>query len=177
MFEKMKNTLIATSIFYFVLGVVMLLFPQQVSDSICYLVALMFLFVGLAGIVMYFKTEVKTPYTNTVLVMSIMLGAFGIYILLNPRSFASFIPLVIGVFLIADSISKLSAAFELKKYKYNNWWQMLIISFLVFGCGLLLVFNPFETIVISIMVIGSILIVDSLTNIFTIYSYSKSDIK
>jgi uncharacterized membrane protein HdeD (DUF308 family) len=51
---------------------------------------------------------------------------------------------------------------------------MLIISFLILGCGLLLVFNPFGAVSLTIMVIGSILIVDSITNIYTIYSYSKA---
>ena len=177
MLKKIKSTLIATSICYLFIGVLMLLFPSLVSDFMCYLVAIMFLFFGVAGITMYFKSEIKTPYSSSILVLAIILGAFGIYILLNPKAFASFIPLVIGIFLIADSISKLSAAFDLKKYEYGNWWHMLIIAFVILVAGLILVFNPFEVITVSIMVIGSILIVDAISNLFTIYSYSKIDIK
>lgn len=177
MFEKLRNTLIATSVFYLIVGIFMLLFPATVSDIICYLVAFMFLFFGISGVVMYTKTEIKTPYTSSTLILAIILGAFGIYIFLNPKAFASFIPLVIGIFLIADSISKLSAAFDLKKYDYINWWHMLIISFIILVFGLILVFNPFEVITVSIMVIGAILIVDAISNMFTIYSYSKIDKK
>ena len=173
MFEKLRNTLIATAILYLIVGVIMLIFPDNVSDFICYLVSLFFMFFGVAATVMYMKSDIKTPFTNSTLVLGILLGAFGIYIFLNPRSFASFIPLVIGVFLIADSISKLSAAFDLKKFGYIGWWHMLIVSFIILGCGLLLVFNPFEAAQFSIMVVGIILIVDSISNIFTIYSYSK----
>ena len=78
MVKKLKNTLIATSICYLFIGVFMLLFPVVVSDFICYLVLFMFLFFGVAGIVMYTKTEIKTPYTSSTLVLAIVLGAFGI---------------------------------------------------------------------------------------------------
>lgn len=177
MFDKLKNTLIATSLLYFVLGIVMLFFPAMVSDSICYLIGLVFLFFGVAAIVMYFRNEVKTPYVSTILVSGIVIGALGIYICLNPRDFASFIPLVVGVFMIADAISKLSIALDMKKLEYINWWHMLVISFIILSCGLLLLLNPFGAVTVSIMAIGSILIVNAVTNIFTIYSYSKITIK
>ena len=174
MISKIKNTLIITSVLYTIMGVLMLLFPEVISDFICYLVSLMFMFFGIAAILMYVRSEIKTPYTSTILVIGLVLGSLGIYILTNPRNFASLIPLVIGIFMIADSISKLSASLDLRKYGYVNWWHMLIISFLILGCGLLLVFNPFGAVSLTIMIIGSILIVDSITNIYTIYSYSKA---
>ena len=174
MINKLKNTLVVTSILYTIIGVFMLIFPETVSDFICYLVSLMFLFFGVAGIVMYIRSEIKTPYTSTILVFGIVLGCLGIYIMMNPRTFVSLIPLVIGVFMIADSISKLSAALDLRKFGYERWWHLLVISFAILCCGLLLVFNPFEAVSLSIMVIGFILIVDSLTNIYTIYTYSRA---
>ncbi len=173
MIDRLKNTLIATSVCYLIVGIFMLFFPTVVSDFICYLVGFMFLFFGVAGIVTYTKTEIKTPYTSSILVLSIILGAFGIYIFLNPESFISFIPLVIGIFLIADSISKLSTSFDLRKQDYNNWWHMLIVSLVVLIFGLILVFNPFGVITVTIRIIGIMLIIDALSNIFTIYTYSK----
>lgn len=174
MIDKLRNTLIITSVLYAFLGILMLLFPEVISDFICYLVSLMFMFFGIASIVMYVRSDIKTPYTSTILVLGIILGSLGIYILMNPRTFASLIPLIIGVFMIADSISKLSASLDLRKYGYINWWHMLIISFIILGFGLLLVFNPFEAVSFTIMVIGCILIIDSITNIYTIYIYSKA---
>lgn len=173
MFEKIRNTLVATSVLYLLFGIIMLFFPTMVITSVCYLVGIMFLFVGASGIVMYVKTEAKTMFTSFTLVMSIVFGAFGIYVLLNPESFASFLPLVMGIFLLVDSVSKLSMAFDLKNASYKNWWQMLIVAFILLGCGLLLVFNPFEALAVSVQIIGALLIVDAISNIFTIYSYSK----
>ena len=177
MFEKIRNTLIATSGLYLIFGIIMLFFPDMIIKSVCYLVGIMFLFVGVSGVVMYVKTDVKTAFASFTLVTSIIFGAFGIYVLLNPEAFASFLPLVVGIFLLVDSVSKLSMAFDLKKVEYKNWWHMLVVAFIILGCGLLLVFNPFEALSISVQIIGAILIVDSISNIFTIYSYSKIEKK
>ena len=174
MFKRLRNTLVATSALYLIFGIIMLFFPDMVIKSVCYLVGIMFLFVGISGVVMYVKTDIKTAFTSFTLVMSIIFGAFGVYVLLNPETFASFLPLVVGIFLLVDSVSKLSMAFDLKNFEYKNWWHMLIVAFIVLGCGLLLVFNPFEALAVSVQIIGAILIVDAASNLFTIYSYSKT---
>jgi uncharacterized membrane protein HdeD (DUF308 family) len=173
MYDKIKSTLTGVSVVYLILGIIMFIFPDSISDIICYVVGLMFLFLGIAGIVMYVKTELKTSYTSFTLIMSILFGAFGIFIISNPKIFASFIPLVIGIFLIVDAISKLSSAFDLKSSDYQKWWEILIVAFIVLGCGLFLVFKPFTAVALSIRIIGIILIVDAISNAFTIYSYSQ----
>lgn len=173
MFEKIRNTLIATAILYLICGIIMLFFPTNVINFACYLIGIIFIFVALSGIIMYLKTEIKTAFNSFTLVMSIIFGAFGVYVLLNPKIFASFLPIVMGIFLLVDSVSKLSMAFDLKNMSYKNWWQMLIVAFMLLGLSLFLLFRPFEVVEISVRIIGVILIVDTLSNIFTIYSYSK----
>ena len=173
MFEKIRNTLIATAILYLICGIIMLFFTTNVINFACYLIGIIFIFVALSGIIMYLKTEIKTAFNSFTLVMSIIFGAFGVYVLLNPKIFASFLPIVMGIFLLVDSVSKLSMAFDLKNMSYKNWWQMLIVAFMLLGLSLFLLFRPFEVVEVSVRIIGVILIVDTLSNIFTIYSYSK----
>ena len=86
MFEKIRNTLIATSVLYLICGIIMLFFPKNVITFACYLVGIIFIFVALSGIVMYLKTEIKTAFNSFTLVMSIIFGAFGVYVLLNPET-------------------------------------------------------------------------------------------
>ena len=105
MFEKIRNTLIATAILYLICGIIMLFFPTNVINFACYLIGIIFIFVALSGIIMYLKTEIKTAFNSFTLVMSIIFGAFGVYVLLNPKIFASFLPIVMGIFLLVDSVS------------------------------------------------------------------------
>lgn len=173
MFKKVKSTLIISCILYFILGIIMLIFPSVIRNSISYLIGCLFIFCSILGIVMYVKSSVKSPFTTASLVLSVILGAFGVYVIMNSDVFLSFIPLIAGIFMIIDSINKLSVSFDLKKYGYNRWWFMLIISFALLGMGLLIISNLIEAIDITIMVIGGILIFDAISNIFTIYSFSN----
>lgn len=177
MLIKMRNSLILMSVLYLILGIIMLIFPSEVSDFICYLIGLMFVFLGISAVVMYVKEDTKTAFSSFTLVFGILFGAFGVYIVLNPKLLASFIPMVVGIFLIVDSISKLSAAFDLKNGQYKNWWHMMIVAFVILACGIFLLTNPFGVVKVSIMIIGAILIALSISNIFTVYSYSKSLLK
>jgi len=172
MFKKIKNTLIISCVLYFLIGIIMLLFPELVGDSICYLIASLFIFCGVVGVVMYIRNEVKSVYASSSLILSILLGVFGVYIFLNSKVFLSFIPLIAGVFMIIDSVNKLSLSFDLKKYGYQRWWYMFIVSFVVLGLGLLILSDPIKVLNITIRIIGGILIFDAISNIFTIKSFS-----
>ena len=170
--NKIKSTLTITAVVYVVLGLVMLLIPEAVSDFICYIIGALFLVLGAAGIVSYIKAR-GTGFAGFTLVVSIIFAALGVYILCNPVSFASFIPLVVGIMLVVDSFSKFQSAFDLKRLQYKNWWQMLLVGIAILLLGALMIFNPFESIALFIRVIGILLIFDGFSNLFTIYSYSK----
>ncbi len=173
MLQKLRNTLITTAVVYIALGLVMLLIPTVVSDFICYIIGALFLVIGIAGIVSYIKTRGTGFGGSAILVVSIIFAALGVYILCNPVAFATFIPLVVGIMLLVDSVNKFQTTLELKKVGYKNWWQMLIVAFIIVALALILMFNPFESVAMFIRIIGALLIFDGLSNIFTIYSYSK----
>ena len=42
MFEKIRNTLIATAILYLICGIIMLFFPTNVINFACYLIGIIF---------------------------------------------------------------------------------------------------------------------------------------
>lgn len=171
--NKLKSTLITTAVIYVVLGLVMLLIPVVVSDFICYIIGALFLVLGVAGILSYIKAKGSYFGSSITLVVSIVFAALGVYILCNPVSFASFIPLVVGIMLLVDSVNKFQSTFELKKAGYKSWWQMLIVSFVIVGLSIFLIFIPFKAVELFIRIIGALLIFDGLSNLFTIYSYSK----
>ena len=63
MFEKIRNTLIATSVLYLLFGIIMLFFPTMVITSVCYLVGIMFLFVASAGMIVTVNVYVSSTFS------------------------------------------------------------------------------------------------------------------
>jgi uncharacterized membrane protein HdeD (DUF308 family) len=107
------------------------------------------------------------------LIISILFAALGIYIICNPLAFASFIPLVVGMMLIIGSINKFQTAYDLKKLDSGASVKVLILAILTIVFGIILVFNPFASVTLFIRIIGALLIFDGLSNLYSIYSYSK----
>lgn len=171
--SEVKNNLIVLAVIYLVVGLVMVIAPASVSNIVCYIVALLLIALGVSGAVTYMRSVVRTPFINLTLFMSILFIIFGVYIYASPEVFASFVPLVIGIFLLLDSANKVQLAFNLKEYNYEDWWHTLVIAIIIFGFGVFLVANPFTMVTLFIRIMGIMLIVDGCSNLLTLYNYYK----
>lgn len=173
MLINFRKDLTLMAIIYIVLGLVMLLVPVLVSDFLCYIIGALFLVIGLTGMFSYIRSKGSNFFGGMTLIFSILFAGLGIYIICNPSTFASFIPLVVGIMLMIDSINKFQSSFELKKMNYRHWWHVLIIAIIVVCLGFFLVMNPFKSVEIFIRIIGALLIFDGFSNLFTLYSFTK----
>lgn len=171
--KEIKSSLLIMSGFYIVVGLVMLLAPAFVSNSICYLIGAICLIIGGLAIYTYIGSEVYGSLGAAVLIIAILFIGLGLFIVLNPEWFASFIPMIMGVILVIDAFAKMQSSLRLKKYEYSKWWYVLVIALILFVLGILLLFNPFESLTLFIRVLGRFLIIDGLSNLLTVTSYSK----
>ncbi len=171
--KEIKSSLLIMAGFYIIIGLVMLLAPAFVSNSICYLIGALCLIIGGLAIYTYIQSEVYGPLAMATLILAILFIVLGVFVVMNPEFFASFIPIVTGVILVIDAFSKLESSVRLKKYEYSNWWQVLIAAILVFIFGILLILNPFTSLTILIRVLGVFLMLDGISNIITVFSYNK----
>lgn len=169
-----KSSIVISSIIYLILGNIMLLFPASVSDLICYFIGSIIIIYGIMSIVSYSKTEEDTIISKVLLIIAIACILFGLFMLLRPKTFASIIPFTAGIFMLVESISKLKEAIELKKNNYDKWWMVLLffIELLIFS--LILVFNPFGALEVTIRFIGLMLIIKTLSDIWTFRTIKKA---
>lgn len=171
--KEIKSSLLIMTGFYIVLGVIMLIAPTFVSNSICYLIGALCLIIGGLAIYTYIASEVYGSLGAALLIVAIISIGAGIFIVINPETFATFIPIVMGVILVIDAFGKMQSAMTIKKYGYENWWQVMVAAGLVFVFGIILLFNPFTTLTILIRILGIFLIIDGVANLLTVLSYSK----
>ena len=61
----------------------------------------------------------------------------------------------------------------LKKYGYNYWWEVMVAAAIIFVFGILLLFNPFDSLILLIRMLGIFLAIDGLANLLTVLSYTK----
>ena len=177
--KEIKSTLFIMSGLYLVIGLIMLIYPAFVTNAICYLIGTLCLILGGLGIYIYISSEVYGSLAYGILVAAIALIVLGIFVIVDPIEFASMIPFVMGIVLVIDAFTKLQSASGLKRYNHDKWWIVLISSLLIFAFGILLIFNPFESLTLFIRILGVFLIVDAASSFMTAIGYGKieKDIK
>ena len=171
--KEIKSTLFIMSGLYVVIGLIMLLAPVFVNNLICYLVGALCLILGGLFIYTYIGSEVYGPLAYGLLVIAISVIVMGVFIITEPALFASTIPFIAGVILIIDAFTKMQSASGLKRYHYEKWWTVLLFGLILFIAGMILIFNPFETLTFFIRILGVILIIDSVSSLATALSYEK----
>jgi len=171
--KEIKSSLLIMSGFYIIIGLVMLIAPTFVSNSICYLIGALCFIIGGLAIYTYIASEVYGTLGAALLIVAVLFIGVGIFIVLNPEFFASFIPIIMGVILVVDAFGKMQSSMTLKKYGYDYWWQVIAAAGVIFVFGILLLFNPFGSLLVLIRILGLFLVVDGFANLLTVMSYAK----
>lgn len=175
--KEIKKSLFTTASIYIFFGIIMIIFPVFVNDFFSTIVGVLILLFGLSQVTIYLSQKNFTGMIKVTLGIGIIGILLGIYILLNPKFIASIIPLISGLVIIVNSINSIKQAVEFRKMNYKNWWYNLIASFLLFVTGCILIINPFGAVEMFIRILGIILIIDGIYNIFIIKACLKKERK
>ncbi len=170
-----KNFSVIGSLLYLVLGIIMIVFPKNISNILCYFIGSVIIIYGIVNITTYSKIIEKNSLSKVLLIIAIACILFGLFILAKPETFASIIPFVTGIYMLLLSISKLGEALDLRRQNYSKWWMVLLFFIELFVFSLILIFNPFSAIELTIEFIGLIFIINSLSDIWTYMVLKKNE--
>ena len=130
------------SIIFLLIGILLLIKPVTIISIIVDIIGISVIILGIFGIIRYFKT--KNESFNFDLVYGIICIIAGALIISNVKVVASFLPIILGIWMIGNSVIKIQYAMNLKEYSESNWLIVMIISIISLAAGILFVFNPFK---------------------------------
>ena len=166
--KKLKLAYIAMSVVLFGVGLCLVIWPEQFASVFCYILGSLALVFGVIELVIFFLKDISgVPYGYR-LIIGLLSSIFGLILLLKPDSGAVFFSMLVGVFIIIDSVIKLQASFEMKSLGAVRWWVNLLLALISAILGVLLVVNPFETAMFLLVFMGISLMVDAIENICTV---------
>lgn len=148
------------SLAFLVLGVLLLVMPQTSLLWICYAFGAVVLVTGIVCLIQYARVRGSGFAAPFLLVGGVITAALGLFTLAQPRTVASFLPVVFGLFILVEGCSRIGSALDLARRKADKWWVLLLLSLLSIALGLLLLFDPFEAAVSAVMLCGVLLIVE-----------------
>lgn len=118
--------------------------------------------------------KIRKRSNNNELVLGIILLAFGLIILLNQVAFISILPIIIGMWLIIKSVMKFQLAINLKSMMAEKWGWVLASAILMFIFGVLIVLNPFATVITLTRFVGIMLLIAEICDLIeSIYILAK----
>lgn len=161
--KKMSITSIVFSLIFILTGIFLLLRPETAINIICYVLGVLLLLSGVVSIVQFFSDKTSDNYLSFSFIFGAFVFIFGLIILIKPAIVASIIPLLLGVWMLINGVTKLS--YSLTINKFNNSTVSIIGSILIIILGILLIFNPFAGAKSLVQIIGISFIVYSVIDL------------
>ena len=151
-----------------------LIFKPDISLSVLFICLGCFLLVvGIMHTISYFSSPKEFKAFSFELVEGIVYIILGFVLIFNPNIVKAFLPIIIGCWMIINSIVRFQLAFNLKSSDSPSWKIVLLFSFLTLILGIVMVINPFASMSALTMICGVMLLVSELINIFESISMIK----
>ena len=125
----------------------------------------MVLVTGIVCLVQYARIRGTGFTAPFMLVGGVITAGLGIFTLAKPQVVTSFLPIVFGIFIVVDGLSRIGTAIDLAKRKGQKWWLLLLFSIVSVALGVLLVLHPFDAAVSAVMLCGILLIAEGALNL------------
>lgn len=147
------------SLIFLLIGILLLIKPEQVINVIVDIVGIAIIVLGIFAILRFIKT--RKDGISFDLMYGVICIIAGTLITLNVKIVAGFLPVVLGIWMVGNNIIKIQYALTIKEQENSNWIATMVVSVLALGCGILFIFNPFK---------GATLITQSLGIVLCIYA-------
>ena len=137
-FNKYINISIILTLLFLALGILVVCFPTTSIKVIAIIIAIL-LIVGGIFLISDYGISIFWVNLTAVGILSILMG---IILLLYPDILVILIPIVVGMFVIVNSIVDIQLSLVLKDCGYNMWFLSIILSILTIVCGIIIMINP-----------------------------------
>ncbi len=166
--------LISTAVML-LLGMLLVVFPEVLVDNFSYFVGII-LVIGGFGLVFKKSRFLFIDYIS----LGILLVILGTIILIYPEMLVTLIPIILGIWLILNSIFRIRMSLLLKNLGNSSWIFTIIFATITIICGILMILNPTDGALFLTTFLGVDLIVYALfdlSNLMIFRSYVDDIVK
>ena len=171
--KKSGYASIVESIIFAILGIVLIIKPEETVKLISYILGAGFIIVGIYKIINYIQMKGKDELYNYNLIYGVMGIVIGLIAIIYSSTIGAIFRIIVGIWIIYSSVVRASASIKLRALKSNIWIYTLIISIVMFICGLYIALNE-GTIVITVGILMLVYaVMDIIENIIFLRNVKK----
>ena len=132
-----KRGFAAASAAFMGVGAYLLVHPGLLP-AVCTLLGVVFVSYGAVKLMGYFSDDLYRLAFQFDLGVGILTILVGCVLLLRPRDRLALLPMVIGAFVLVDSVLRLQTALDARHFGMEKWWVLLAAAAAGAGMGALL---------------------------------------
>ena len=167
--KQAKWCYIICSVLLIAAGIYIMIKPYASAIIFCRVIGAVSLFYGVSKILGYFSHDLYNLAFQFDLALGVFTLIFGLILLLRSARVVTFMPAILGVFVLVDGVFKLQTAVDAKRFGLSNWWLILLGSLICALFGLLLIIDPFSGNNVLMTFVGLSLAIDGLQNLFNAF--------
>lgn len=149
---------VAFNVILLALGICLLIWADKVTDLISIGLGVIFLVYAAYNFIAWYRVENRNFSDNTKLITAIAVAVAGAFLIIEKDFLKELISIIIGIFLLIESIFRLQDSLNSKKYN-PNYKNSLILAIIGVACGALCIFGKIVVPDLMIQVIGVLLII------------------
>ena len=172
--KRTFNVSLIKSIIFVIVGLFLFIKPDTTISLISYTFWAVLLLMGLINGYKYFSSDNKLNMFSFDLAYGVLLVIAGLFLIIDTSIFAKVINIILGIWIIVNSITKFQYGIVLKKVKNSDWGYTIFVSLLSFFWGVLLLVNPFESALTITQIIGIFIIVYAVLDIIDNFVIRKN---
>lgn len=170
--QRAKRFYVIFSILLMALGLFFILYPMATLRTVCYLLGVLSILIGLVKIVGYFVRRDRLAFQFD-LALGILSLVLGVLLCCHPGNLMVLLQFLMGLFILFESVFKFQTALDAKRCGFRRWWSIFLTALLSAAAGLLLLLNPFAGARALVILLGITLVVDGLQNLVVVLFTSR----
>lgn len=162
--NKFLKGQIATTIFYIVFGLCLVLMPVKTVDVLCKVVfGLVLIGSGLYHIYVFVREKENTTILD--LFSGVLVLVIGGFLFTNPQVVIKLLPVMLGAFVLVDSIWTMRGGLKLRKRRLPSWKAFGVESLIFIALGVFLIAYPFQSVNVMLMFAGWIFLCNGVLDV------------
>ena len=168
-FNRIRWTYVVISAFFLVLGLIMILRPEQSLPLICRGLGVLAAIFGAVRILQYFLRAPQGIGQRYDLAGGLFCLLVAALLLFRAAEVAAVLSVIVGIFILIDSVFKFQIALDARRSGAQSWALMMLLACVSLLLGVLLVFDTFQGQKLLSVIMGAALIYDAAANLFTMF--------
>lgn len=171
MFEMIRTNFqryaLLRSVIYIIAGLAIIINPTAVFHFIGYLITAYFVLLGILNLLEANKNRKQTGSWGFGLISGIVFFILALIVWVFAAAIVSILPVILGIVIILKSLFQLFVGLNTRSKGWSAYSILLLIG------GLILLFNPFKSVMVLFQLFGGLLIFMGISEIISYFKVNK----